>query len=307
VAESPSGRQFEITRGDQRAVVTEVGATLRSYGVGGRELLDGFDSDEMCSGGRGQVLLPWPNRIRDGRYSFGGGEHQLPLSEPERGNAIHGLVRWSVWAPVEYAADRVAMHHVLYPQPGYPFLLSLTVQYALSAGGLTVTMSAVNVGQGPCPFGAGSHPYLTVGTKQVDSATLLLPAGTRLEADERAIPMGRVEVGGTEYDFGEPREIGSLQLDHCFTDLVADSDGRIRAVLSAPDGSSATLWMDGAYSYLMVFTGDTLGPPKARRSVALEPMTCAPNAFQSGDGLLTLQPGERFSADWGITPSVPPA
>jgi aldose 1-epimerase len=306
VAESPSGRQFEITRGDQRAVVTEVGATLRSYGAGGRELLDGFDSDEMCSGGRGQVLLPWPNRIRDGRHSFGGGEHQLPLSEPERGNAIHGLVRWSVWAPVEYAADRIAMHHVLYPQPGYPFLLSLTVQYALSAGGLTVTMSAVNVGQVPCPFGAGSHPYLTVGTKLVDSATLLLPARARLEADERAIPIGRVEVAGTEYDFREPREIGSLQLDHCFTDLAGGSDGRIRAILSAPDGSSAMLWMDAAYSYLMVFTGDTLGPPKARRSVALEPMTCVPNAFQSGDGLLTLQPGERFSADWGITPSFPP-
>jgi aldose 1-epimerase len=306
VAESPSGRQFEITRGDQRAVVTEVGATLRSYGAGGRELLDGFGSDEMCSGGRGQVLLPWPNRIRDGRYSFGGSEHQLPLSEPERGNAIHGLVRWSVWAPVEYAADRVAMHHVLYPQPGYPFLLSLTVQYALSAAGLTVTMSAVNVGQGPCPFGAGAHPYLTLGTMQVDSATLLVPARTRLEADERAIPIGRVEVAGTEYDFREPREIGSLQLDHCFTDLAADSDGRIRAGLSAPDGSSATLWMDAAYSYLMVFTGDTLGPPKARRSVALEPMTCAPNGFQSGEGLLTLQPGERFSADWGITPGVPP-
>jgi aldose 1-epimerase len=300
VAESPSGRQFEITRGDQRAVVTEVGATLRSYGVGGRELLDGFDSDEMCSGGRGQVLLPWPNRIRDGRHSFGDGEHQLPLSEPERGNAIHGLVRWSVWAPVEYAADRVAMHHVLYPQPGYPFLLSLTVQYALSAGGLTVTMSAVNVGQGPCPFGAGSHPYLSVGTKQVDSATLLLPARTRLEADERAIPIGRVELGGTEYDFREPREIGSLQLDHCFTDLAGGSDGRIRAILSAPDGSSAMLWMDAAYSYLMVFTGDTLGPPKARRSVALEPMTCAPNAFRSGDGLIVLEPGQTTTSAWGI-------
>jgi aldose 1-epimerase len=304
VAEAPSGRQFEITRGDQSAVVTEVGATLRSYGAAGRELLDGFDADEMCSAGRGQVLLPWPNRIRDGRYSFQSGDQQLPLSEPERGNAIHGLVRWSVWAPVEYAADRVAMHHVLYPQPGYPFLLSLTVQYALSAAGLTVTMSAVNVGQVPCPFGAGAHPYLTVGTELVDSATLLLPAGALLESDERAIPTGCVDVTGTEFDFRQPRSVGSLRLDHAFTDLARDADGHIRAVLSAADGSSLTLWMDSAYSYLMVFTGDALGPPRARRSVALEPMTCAPNAFQSGEGLLTLQPGERFSAEWGITPAI---
>jgi len=303
VAEAPSGRQFEITHGAQSAIVTEVGATLRRYSAGDRELLDGFAVDEMCSAGRGQLLLPWPNRIRDGRYSFGGKEHQLPLTEPERGNAIHGLVRWTVWAPVEYAADRIAMHHVLYPQPGYPFMLSLTVQYALSATGLTVTTSAVNVGPEPCPFGAGAHPYITVGTDLVDSATLQLPARTRLESDDRAIPVGRAEVAGTEYDFAQPRPIGALQLDSAFTDVVPGEDGRPRAVLAAPDGFSAAVWMDPAFSYVMVFTGDALGPPRARRSLALEPMTCAPNAFQSGDGPRVLEPGERFTADWGITPA----
>jgi aldose 1-epimerase len=304
VAEAPSGRQFEITHGVQRAVVTEVGATLRSYSVGDRELLDGFEVDEMCSAGRGQLLLPWPNRIRDGRYSFGGKELQLPLTEPERGNAIHGLVRWSVWAPVEYLADRVAMHHVLYPQPGYPFMLSLTVQYALSAAGLTVTTRAVNVGLDPCPFGAGAHPYITVGTDLVDSATLRLRARTRLESDDRAIPSGRADVAGTEYDFAEPRPIGELALDGAFTDVTPDDDGRLRAVLAAPDGFSAAVWMDPAFSYVMVFTGDALGPPRARRSLALEPMTCAPNAFQSGEGLQILEPGDRFTADWGITPAA---
>jgi aldose 1-epimerase len=303
VAEAPSGRQFEIHHGPQRAVVTEVGATLRQYSVGEREVLDGFESDEMCSAGRGQLLLPWPNRIRDGRYSFGGSEKQLPLTEPERGNAIHGLVRWSVWSPVEYGIDRVAMHNVLYPQPGYPFLLSLTVQYALSETGLTVSTSAINVGHDACPFGAGAHPYITVGTDFVDTATLRLPARTRLESDDRAIPTGRVDVAGTDYDFAEPRPIGALQLDSAFTDVVPDEDGRIRAILAAPDGFSAAVWMDAAFSYVMVFTGDALGPPRARRSLALEPMTCAPNAFQSGEGLRVLQPGERFEADWGITPN----
>jgi aldose 1-epimerase len=304
VAEAPSGRQFEITHGAQSAVVTEVGATLRSYSVGGREVLDGFEVDEMCSAGRGQVLLPWPNRIRDGRYSVDGKEHQLPLTEPERGNAIHGLVRWSAWAPVEYGLDRVAMHHVLYPQPGYPFMLSLTVRYGLSATGLTVSTSAVNVGRDACPFGAGAHPYITVGTEFVDSATLRLGARTRLESDDRATPTRRADVAGSEYDFAEPRAIGSLQLDSAFTDIAPDEDGRLRAVLAAPDGFSAAVWMDPVYSYVMVFTGDALGPPSARRSLALEPMTCAPNAFQTGDGLRILQPGERFTADWGITPAA---
>jgi aldose 1-epimerase len=303
MAESPSGRQFEIRRGGQRAVVTEVGATLRQYSSGDREVLDGFKSDEMCSAGRGQLLLPWPNRIRDGRYAFGGSERQLPLTEPERANAIHGLVRWNVWSPVEYGDDHVAMHNVLYPQPGYQFLLSMTVRYALSESGLTVSMSAVNVGAEACPFGAGAHPYITVGTDFVDGATLRLRARTRLESDDQAIPTGRADVTGTEYDFSEPRPIGALQLDSAFTDLDADEDGRIRAILAAPDGFSAAVWMDPVFSYVMVFTGDALGPPRARRSLALEPMTCPPNAFQSGEALRVLEPGERFEADWGITPN----
>ena len=303
MAEAPSGRQFEISHGRQRAVITEVGATLREYRVGERVVIDGFRSDEMASGGRGQLLLPWPNRIRDGRYSFGGAEHQVALDEPAKGNAIHGLVRWSVWSPVEYGHDRVAMHHVLYPQPGYPFLLSLTAEYRLSEAGLTVSTSAVNAGAGPCPFGAGAHPYFFAGIEPVDGATLRVRAESRLETDERSIPTGRASVEGTEYDFRQGRQIGSLKLDDCLADVQPDDDGRRRAVLAAPDGSSLTVWMDPVFSYLMVFSGDTLGPPYARRSLAIEPMTCAPNAFQSGEGLLVLQPGERFSAEWGVTPS----
>jgi aldose 1-epimerase len=182
-------------------------------------------------------------------------------------------------------------------------MLSLTVQYSLSAAGLAVSISAVNVGQDACPFGAGAHPYITVGSDLVDSATLRLRARTRLESDERAIPTTRADVAGTEYDFAQPRPIGQLKLDSALTDVTPDEDGRLHAVLAGPDGFSAAVWMDPVYSYVMVFTGDALGPPRARRSLALEPMTCAPNAFQSGDGLRILEPGERFTADWGITPA----
>lgn len=294
MAATPSGEQFELRFGDQHAVVTEVGAGLRAYSAGGLELLDGYAADELASSGRGQLLLPWPNRIRDGTYRFDGREHRLPLNEPERGNAIHGLVRWAGWTLAERADGRVVLEHVLHPQPGYPFTLGLRVEYSLAAGGLTVRTTATNAGAEPCPYGAGSHPYLAV--QAVDEAVLRVPARTVLESDERGIPVGAQTVAG-ELDFREPRPLGDVRLDHCFTELERSEDGLARVEL---DGT--TLWADESYPYLMIFTGDALPTAERRRSVAVEPMTCAPNAFASGDGLIVLEPGETHAAAWGIAP-----
>src|SRR4029079_1605018 len=297
MAATPSGKQFELRSGDQHAVVTEVGAGLRSYSAGGRELLDGCPVDALASSGRGQLLLPWPNRIRDGVYTLDGREHRLPLNEPERGNAIHGLGRWSSWTPVEEAAARVVLTHVLRPQPGYPFTLELRVEYSLGSDGLTVRTTAANAGADPCPYGAGSHPYVAV--RSVDDAVLRLPASSILESDERGIPVGSSPVEGA-FDFRAPRPLGSVQLDHCFTDLERDEDGYARVGVD-----DTTLWVDESYPYLMVFTGDALPAAERRRSIAVEPMTCAPNAFATGDGLVVLEPGEEHAAAWGITPPRP--
>ena len=162
---APSGEQIEIAAGDQQAVVVEVGGGLRSYSAGGRELVDGYGADEMSSSGRGQVLIPWPNRLQDGSYEFDGRRHQLPLNEPQHHNAIHGLVRWSAWTASAREPHRVVMEHILFPQPGYPFALRLGIEYALSDRGLRVRTTATNVGTDPCPYGSGAHPYLTVGTQ----------------------------------------------------------------------------------------------------------------------------------------------
>jgi aldose 1-epimerase len=294
MAATPSGEQFELTSGDQQAVVTEVGAGLRTYSAGGRELLAGYPPEALASSGRGQLLLPWPNRIRDGVYRLDGREHQLPLNEPERRNAIHGLVRWSSWTVADRAADRVVLEHVLHPQPGYPFTLELRVGYSLAGDGLSVSTTATNAGADSCPYGTGAHPYLAV--RAVDEAVLRLPARTVLESDERGIPVSSASVEGT-LDFRTPRPVGSVQLDHCFTDL--DRDGNGRAWVEVDE---TTLWVDDSYPYLMVFTGDTLPDAERRRSIAVEPMTCAPNAFASGDGLIVLDPGETHAAAWGITP-----
>jgi aldose 1-epimerase len=299
----PSGFQVEIASQEQRAWIVEVGGGLRAYSARGREVLDGYASDEMCSSARGQCLVPWPNRIRDGRYEFAGSLQQLPLTEPERQCAIHGLARWANWTIAEQTADSVTTEHLLHPQPGYPHTLRLTVEYRLDTHGLAVRTTATNLGASACPYGAGAHPYLTVGTPTVDSIVLKAPGRTRLTSDERGIPTGAGPVDGSEYDFRRPRPIGKTKLDTAFTDLERDDDGRARVHLSSPNGDVATtFWLDESYSYLMLFTGDPL-PDVNRRSLGIEPMTCAPNAFQSGDGLATLEPGESFVACWGIEPS----
>lgn len=298
----PTGGQFEIVYGDQSAVITEVGATLRSFTVAGREILDTFGADEMSDASRGQVLLPFPNRIDGGKYEFEGEEQQLPLTEPAANNAIHGLTRWLDWVPLSWTASRVVMCQRIYPQDGYPYLLALQIEYALSSLGLTVVTTATNVGATSLPFGAGHHPYLTVGTPTIDAATLRLPARAYLETDDRLIPTGKTTVEGSDFDFREGREIGGTQLDTCFTDVIPDADGYTRVVMTHPDGSpEITVGMDASHGFIQAYTGDTLPEEDQRRGIAIEPMTCAPNAFNSGDGLRVLAPGESFTSVWGMS------
>ena len=242
----PSGRQFDLAFGDQRAVVVEVGGGLRSYSVGGRELVDGYRADEPVESGRGQVLIPWPNRVRGGRYEFDGRLHQLALTEPENGNAIHGLVRWAAWNDADREPHRVAMEHTLHPQPGYPFSLELRIEYELSETGLAVRTRAANVGAARCPFGAGAHPYVTLGTASVDQLILHIPARTVLDSDEHGVPIGTHPVAGTDFDFREARPIADTKLDHAFTDLERGGDDLARVTLSDPETAAGlTVWVDG--------------------------------------------------------------
>jgi aldose 1-epimerase len=298
------GGQLEIARGEQRVGVVELGGGLRSYEVAGRPVLDGFAPGERPSSGRGQVLAPWPNRIEDGSYEFEGKRMQLPLTEPEHGNAIHGLVRRATWSVVEQEPDRVVLDYVLEQQPGYPFALAFAIEYALSDEGLAVTTTARNIGPETCPYGLGQHPYLTLGTPTVDTLRLQVPGETVLLSDERGLPMRSEAVAGTEYDFREDRAIGETVLDNAFTELARDADGRVRVQLDDPEsGSGVTLWVDESYAYLMVFTGDPL-PDVARHALAVEPMTCPPNAFRTGDSLIRLAPGESTASTWGIEPRL---
>jgi len=295
-----TGAQYEFAAGDYLAVVTELGAGLRELRYRGRPLIAGYQADELPPGGAGQLLLPWPNRIDGGRYRVAGAEYQLDLSEPGAQNAIHGLTRWSAWSPAVRAPNEVVLRLALLGRSGYPFRLDLEVEYHLSDDGLTVRLTARNAGNRPAPYGTGSHPYLTAGAPTVDECELTLPVARWLPADSRGIPSGPAQgVAGTPFDFRAARPVGTVRLDHAFTGLERNEAGLAWARLTR-GGTGAAMWAGPGYRWLQAFTGDTLDSARRRRAVAIEPMTCPPNAFVTGTDLLTLEPGETVTHTWGI-------
>jgi aldose 1-epimerase len=299
---APSGEQFEITLGEQRATIVEVGGGIRSYSVGECDVLEPYALEAMCDGAHGTPLMPWPNRLADGCYEFDGSRLQVAITEPPRHNAIHGFLRWRAWRAVERKPERVVMGIRLHPLSGYPFALDVRIEYRLQERGLDVTTTATNIGAYTCPFGAGQHPYLAAAAGAlIDECTLELPAATRLLTDaERSLPTGSEPVQGTPYDFRQPRLIGEQSIDSPYCDLVRNGDGLACAYLERPDGVRIELWVDEHYDYLELYTGDGLAPGRRRRGLAIEPMTCPPNAFQTGEHVLRLDPGDSFKARWGV-------
>jgi aldose 1-epimerase len=298
----PSGDQFEIRFEDQRATIVEVGGGVREYRHGNRDVIEPYPLADMCDGAHGAPLIPWPNRLADGRYQFDGSDFQVALTEPEKHNAIHGFVRWRPWKAAHIRDDRVTMATTLYPLQGFPFTLDLRIDYRVGRDGLSVVTTATNVGGEPAPYGSGQHPYLSPGVGLIDACTLQLEADTRIVTDpERQLPVGVEPVTGTPYDFSTGRVLGDLEVDYAFTDLHRDGDGRAWVLLTGSDNRTVKLWVDRNYPIVELFTGDTLAPDRKRRGVGTEPMTCPPNAFQTGEHVIRLEPGETATSSWGVT------
>jgi aldose 1-epimerase len=286
-----------LTLGDQQAVVHARGGRVETYRVGGAEVLAGAENPGLFAF-RGALLAPWPNRVAGARWRWQGRELELPVNDPGSGSALHGLVFDVEWSVEQIDATRVLLSYALAAQPGYPFPLHLTVSYALDRGGLRCALRAVNAGAAPAPVGLGVHPYLAV-QGLVDDVVLTLPATTLLETDSAWRETGRREAAGTDLDFSSGRRLGDAALDDAFTDVRADGDGCSRAGVELPDGRVVTVWAGATCRWWQVYTADTLLPADRRRSVAVEPMTCPPDALNSGE-IDVIAPDEALQLDWGF-------
>lgn len=301
-----SGFQFRIHSGEHEATITDVGAKARSYAVGGRNVFTPFGADEVAPAGHGALLAPWPNRLRDGRYAYGGTEYQVDISEPPTSTALHGLVMWQRWqvVAVDDAAHAegaaVTLELRLAPSGGYPFDLRLVVTYRLGADGLRVTARATNLGSQTAPYGIGFHPWLSPGDASLDDCTVRLDAATRVVTDERLLPVGTEPAAGP-YDLRAPRSARGLDLDDAYLDVLRDDDGLSWAMLGGPDGRTAAVWMDASMDTWQVCTGDHIAPAHQRTGLAAEPMSCIADAFRTGDRLVHLAPGADHEVTWGAT------
>lgn len=300
---SLGGEEYLLRHGEYTAVVTQVGAGLRLLRHGERDLVLGYRADEVRPRYRGALLVPWPNRVVDGTYTFDGESFQLDLNEPERHHAIHGLVTWCRFDRADADDTTVTLTHALVPRPGYPFRIEVGVRYRLHDGGLTCSVSTRNVGDRRAPYGVAAHPYLVAGPGPVDRWTLQLPAERVLEVTpDRLVPRGLVDVAATGFDFRRRREIGPAELDHAFTSLVPDDDGLARVRVLDGDGASGVecAWDPAALPWVQVHTADLPDPSESRRGLAVEPMSCPPDAFNSGADLVVLEPGSEHQAEWTL-------
>lgn len=298
-----SGTQYTLRSGEYEAVIASVGASLRSLTWRGRDLVVPYDADEVRPASRGLTLVPWPNRVIDGKYSFGGADHVLPHTEPARQHALHGLAQWLDYRGESVADDAVTLETVIQPQRGYPWRLLISVTYVLDAGGLTQTVRATNQSSTPAPFGTGPHPYLVAGPGSVDDWTLELPASEVLEVTEdRLIPTDLRAVAGDErFDFVEPRMIGGVEIDHAYAGLTRDERGVATVRVTDAAGVGVQMHWDERCPWVQIHTADVPGTANHRVGLAVEPMTCPPAAFNSGTDLLVLDAdGGSAEASWTI-------
>lgn len=285
----PTGTQYAITHGETTAVVAEVGATLRSFRVGGTEVFWTYPDDAQPVQWAGTTLVPWPNRIRDGRYVHDEVEQLLPVNEHPLHNALHGLAHALEWRLVRRSADAVTLAAVIYPQPGWPGVLEVETTHTVTEHSLTISWQTRNVGNVAVPFGYGCHPYFAFGS--IDDLTVSSPFGRELRVDDRLLPTELGEVS-EEYDFREPRALGELTLDTAFT----GADGAWEIQMTG-DGRAVTVWADERHRWAQIYTHP------GRGAIAVEPMTCGPDAFNAGpthDDLVVLGPGDTARGTWGV-------
>jgi aldose 1-epimerase len=290
------------------AVITEVGASLRHFDVAGRDVIVSYPQEDLSPAGHGAILAPWPNRLADGAYSFDGTDYQVPVTEPARSTALHGLAMHERWTLAHLTTTEAVLTLATVPINGYPWPLLLTARYELRGAELTITVSATNLGGNDAPYGIGFHPWLSPGDGGLDAATLRLDATRWVRPDERLLPAG-VEDLPEAFDFRDERVVGATDLDDAFLEPVRDADGLSWIRLTGTDGRTAAVWMDSSMDAWQVCSGDHIGAVDyRRRGLAAEPMSCIADAFNTGDGLVRLAAADdadpaasTHTVRWGLS------
>ncbi|MGO4144952.1 aldose 1-epimerase family protein [Paenarthrobacter sp. YAF11_1] len=297
--------EFTLGAGGYTAVVTARAAALRVLQFEGRDLVVPFPAGGPIPDYRGVIAAPWPNRVADGAYVFDGTKHQLPVNEPERATALHGLAFPLDWTRKESDAGSLTLTCTVGPTAGYPFALELEARFTLDDAGLHSSVTARNAADVAAPYGVCPHPYLVAGSSPLDEWVLEFAADSFLEVTpDRLLPVGTVPVENHAFDFRSPRAIGSTEIDHAFTDITFDG-GLARLSLRDPagtgvGGSGVGMSWDESCPWLQIHTADKPEPIPGRIGLAVEPMTCPPDAFNSGRDLIRLEPGASHTASWSI-------
>lgn len=302
-------QEIVLSAGDVRLRVSTYGASLRGLwreipGAPAQEILTAYSGFKNKAGGQGDVMIPFPGRVREGRFTFGGQTHEMVKNDKESPAAIHGFLRFIPWDVAEQSDRSITLVVSMKEDQfvGYPFALRASITYTVTDTGMTSRFTVENLGESDAPAAVGFHPYFAVGSEHIDGDTLHVPMAATIEYDG-LLPTGRLlPVEGTQFDFRTPRTIGDTRFNVCYLDPTRDTDDILRIRLTAPDGGrTVTVWMGAAFNYVVLYSGDPLPESHRRRSLAIEPMTCGSDALNHPQwGLVTLAPGKSFSGAWGV-------
>jgi aldose 1-epimerase len=265
------------------------GATLNSLYLKNENRLYGYELNKTIdfSDSRSSFLFPFPNRIRDGKYTFDGKNYHFPVNEPAKNNAIHGFLNEQIFDLVHFRSNENNIeikltYQYLGDREYYPFPFSVEVTYLFYQSNLVVNFRVTNTGVNRMPSGFGWHPYFKSAEYRVDDIVLKLPELQEIELDLRSIPVGTKR----KYDhFNKPNPVNKSEFDSLY-ELKQLKEGLWWRYPS--DKLKMEMIYDEAIIYLQLYT------PSNRQSIAIEPMTCTIDAFNSGLGLNVLSPEDNF-------------
>lgn len=287
---------YSINHGAYQAELANTGAALASLKFAGADLIEKRTHSRYFSG---EILAPWPNRIADGKYSYRGQDFQLTINEVGRNNALHGLVFDKPWSMISRGESQIAFQIMIDDTEKYPSILELQINYQLDDFGLISTLTATNMGTYTLPYGASTHPYIAVpGLDSVEDYILQMGCSqVLLTDDQRLLPTELVDVSDSNFDFRTPRRIGSQFIDHAF---LQDPDLAREVSVTSQLGNGVLITFSESAKWIQIHTADRDGGYDSRKVLAVEPMTCPPDAFNSGLDLIELSPGQSHQLSWRI-------